>query len=197
MRSRSPGTNLVCVLPRCTCVPGLVILGQIFVEILSGNRFRKMTCDIVNEVKVTGSELGLRPSKVHLCTRFGDPRSNICRAVTVFAKVTSVTLKMRSRSLGANLVCFLPMCTCVPGLVILGQIFVEILGGNRFRKSDFCDLENEVKVTRSELGLRPSKVHLCTRFGDPRSNICRDIERKRFCLCPPARSPTRPYNPIT
>jgi hypothetical protein len=39
MRSRSPGANLVCVLLRYTCVPGLVILGQIFAEILSGNDF--------------------------------------------------------------------------------------------------------------------------------------------------------------
>jgi hypothetical protein len=42
------------------------------------------------------------------------------------------------------------------------------------------DLENEVKVTGNELGLHPSKVHLFTQFGDPRSNICRDIERKPF-----------------
>jgi hypothetical protein len=128
-------------------------------------------------------KLGLCPFKVHMCTQFGDPRSNICRDIegkSGFAKVTPVTFKIRSRSPGANLVCVLSRCPCVPGLVNLGQILVEILSGNRFRKSDPCDLKIGVKVTGSELDLRPFKVHLCTWFGDPRSNTCRDIERKPF-----------------
>ena len=135
MGSRSQEANLTCVLSRCTCVPSLVILGQIFLEILNGNRFRK---------------------------------------------VTLVTLKMRSRSHRANLTCVLPRCTCVPRLVILGQIFLKIMSGNRFRKSDPCDLKNGVKVTEGKPNLCPSKVHLCTKFRDPRSNISRDNELKPY-----------------
>ena len=100
-----------------------------------------------------------------------------------FAKVTPVTLKMGSRSQRANLTSVLPWCICVPSLVILGEIFFEIICGNSFCKSDPCDLEIGVKVTQSELylsNLCPSMVHLCTHFGDPRSNISGDIELKQF-----------------
>ena len=161
-------------LPWCTCLPGLAILGQIFLEIMSGNGFHKSDpCDLENEVKVTQSELDLHPDMVHLCTRFGSPNQIFLEIMSgngFHKSCLSVTLKIRSRSPRANLTCVLPWCTCLLGLVILGQIFLE-MSGNSFHKSDPCDIENEVKVTRSKLDLCPFMVHLYARFGDPRSII--------------------------
>ena len=41
MRLRSHGANLTCVAALYTSVPSFLILGQIFLEILSGNHFGK------------------------------------------------------------------------------------------------------------------------------------------------------------
>ena len=104
--------------------------------------------------------------------------------------MTSVTLKMRSRSPSSNLVFVLPWCSCVPCLVRILQIFLQILSGNHLSYvvalNDLCDLENEVKVTQFELGLCLALVLLCTKFGEDTSNISSDIERKLSftCCCP-------------
>ena len=42
-------------------------------------------------------------------------------------------------------------------------------------RNDLCDLENKVKVTQFELGLRPAVVFLCTKFGEDTWNISADI----------------------
>ena len=44
--------------------------------------------------------------------------------------MTSVTLKLRSRSPSSNLIFVLPWCFCVSNLVKVRQIFLEILSGN-------------------------------------------------------------------
>ena len=115
MRSRSPSSNLVYVLPQCSCVPYLVRMSQIFPEILSGNHM---------------------PLYLML----------------------SVTLKFRSRSPSSNFVFFLHWCFCVPNVVRTSKNkFLEILSRNHHAYhlsyvvtfNDFCDLENEVKVTRT------------------------------------------------
>ena len=61
----------------------------------------------------------------------------------------------------------LPCCFCVPNMVGICQIFLEILSGNYLvALNDLFDLENDVKVTQFELGLRLALVLLCTKFGE-------------------------------
>ena len=76
---------------------------------------------------------------------------------------------------GLSLVFVLPWCFCVPYLVRISQIFLEILSGNHLlyvvAVNDLCDLENEVRVTRFEIGLRLVLVLQCPQFGEDTSNI--------------------------
>ena len=73
--------------------------------------------------------------------------------------MTSVTLKMVKVSL--NLVFALPWCFCVPTLMRIDQRFLQIFSENNLayhlsyviNLNDLCDLQNEVKVTRFEIGL--------------------------------------------
>ena len=58
IRSRSPSSNLIFVLPLCFCAPNLVRICQLFVQIFSENHFsyavaRNDLCDLENKVKVT------------------------------------------------------------------------------------------------------------------------------------------------
>ena len=84
--------------------------------------------------------------------------------------MTSVTLKTRSRSPSSNLVFDLPSCFCVPTLVSICQIFLKILSGNHLSYAvafnDLCNLENEVNITRLELGLHLALLLLCTKFDE-------------------------------
>ena len=97
--------------------------------------------------------------------------------------MTSVTLKIRSKSPSSNMVFVLHWCSCVPCLVRICQIFLQILSGNHLAYvvalNDLCDPENEVKVTQSELGHCLELVLLCTILGEDTSNISSDIEWKR------------------
>ena len=58
----------------------------------------------------------------------------------------------------------------VPNLVRIRQIFLQILSGNHLSSvvasNDLCDLENEVKVTWFEVGLRLALLLQSTKFGD-------------------------------
>ena len=85
----------------------------------------------------------------------------------------TVTLKMRSRSPGSKLVFGLPWCSCVPYLVRIRHIFLQLLSRNHLSHAvtlnDLCDLENEVKVTRFKNNLRLAQVLLCTKFGEDTS----------------------------
>ena len=75
------------------------------------------------------------------------------------------------------------------------QTFLETLRETRFHVvalNDLCDLENEVKVTRFELGLLLALVHQCTKFSEDTSNISLDIERKPSCIYISARRPPVP-----
>ena len=100
--------------------------------------------------------------------------------------MTSLTLKMRSRSNNSNLVFVLPWCSCVPYLVRIRKIFLQILSGNHLAYhlsyvlafNNLCDLENEVKVTLFELGLRLVLVLQCTKCCKDKSNISWNIEQK-------------------
>ena len=73
-------------------------------------------------------------------------------------------------------------CSCVPYLVRICTMFLQILSGNHLSYvgalNDLCDLENEVKVTQFELGLCLFLVLQCTKFGEDMSNVSRDIEWK-------------------
>ena len=86
-------------------------------------------------------------------------------------QMTSVTLT----SPGSNFAFGLPWCFSVPNLVRIRQIFLEILSGNHLSYvvalNDLCDLENEVKVTQFELGLRLVLVLQCTKLGENKSNV--------------------------
>ena len=90
--------------------------------------------------------------------------------------MTSVTLKIRSRSPSLNLVFFLTWCSCVPNLVRIHQVFLEILSDKNHLShavalNNLCDLEIQVKVTRFELDLSLALVLLRTKFGEDASNI--------------------------
>ena len=88
-----------------------------------------------------------------------------------------------------------PVQTCLRiALVLLCTIFGEHMSNiysDIERKTSFicqclndlCDFENEVGVTQFEVGLRLALVLLCTTFGEDRSNISSDIERKPSCIC--------------
>ena len=71
--------------------------------------------------------------------------------------------------------CGLPWCSCVLYLVRIHQIFLEILSGNHLSYAValkcLCNLENEIIVTRFELGLHLVLVLQCTKFGEDKSNI--------------------------
>ena len=88
--------------------------------------------------------------------------------------MTSVTLKIRSRSPSSNLVFDLPWCFCVPNLVRRDQIFLQILSRNHrayvVDLNDVCNPDNEVKVTQFKLGLCLALVLLCNIFGEDMSN---------------------------
>ena len=94
---------------------------------------------------------------------------------------------MRSRSHSSNFVFALHWCSCVPYLVRIHQIFLQILSGNHLSYvvtlNDLCDLENEVKVTQFKLGLSIALVLMCTIFGEDTSNISKDIEWKPSFIC--------------
>ena len=66
-------------------------------------------------------------------------------------------------------------CSCVPYLVRIDQIFLQILSGNHLSHADalnnLCEVEIDVKFTRFELGLWLALVLLCTKFDENTSNI--------------------------
>ena len=70
----------------------------------------------------------------------------------------------------SSLVFILPSYFCVPYLVRICQVFLQILSGNHLSYvvafNDLCHLENKVKVTQFELGLRLALFLLCTKFGE-------------------------------
>ena len=100
--------------------------------------------------------------------------------------MTSVTLKIRLRTPGQILVFVLPWCFCVPNLVRIHQIVLQVLSGNHISYlvalNDLRDLENKVKVTRFKLGFRHALMLPCTRFGEHTSNISSDIKQKPFLI---------------
>ena len=75
----------------------------------------------------------------------------------------------------------LPWCLCVPNSVRISRIFLQILSGNHLSYAiglnELCALENKVKLTWFEIGLRLALVVLCTKFGEDTSNVSLDIER--------------------
>ena len=64
----------------------------------------------------------------------------------------------------------------------MSQIFLETLSGNHLSYAvvlnALCDLEIWFKVTQFQLGLLLALVLLCTKFGENKSNVSRDIEQK-------------------
>ena len=101
--------------------------------------------------------------------------------------MTSVTLKIKSRSSGLNWLFILPWCFCAPNLVRIHRVLLQILSGNHLCYAeglyDLSDLENKVKVTRFELGLCPALVLLCTKFGEDTSSLSSDTQWKPSFLC--------------
>ena len=87
--------------------------------------------------------------------------------------MTFVTLKIRPRSQDLNIVFALPWGLSVPSLMRVRQV-----SGNYL--NDLPDLDNNVKVTRLELGLCVAWEPLCTKIGESSSNISSDIEQKPF-----------------
>ena len=70
MRSMSPDSNSVFILPWCFIVPNLVKIGHIFLEILRESYLSYAValnglCDLQNELKVTWFELGPHFALVH------------------------------------------------------------------------------------------------------------------------------------
>ena len=51
--------------------------------------------------------------------------------------------------------------------------------------NDLCDLEHEVKVTRFELDLLLVLLLQCTKLGEDKSNISRDIAWKPYFMSSP------------
>ena len=139
IRSRSPGSNLVFVLPWCFWVPILVRIYQIFLQIMSGNHLSYAVafndlCDLGNKVKVTRFKLGLCHALLLLCTRIGEETSHISSDIErkpsftcCRFEMTRVTSKIRSRSPISNMVFILPWCFCVPNLVRIRQVFSRYL----------------------------------------------------------------------
>ena len=70
---------------------------------------------------------------------------------------------------------FLRTKFCETSLNISFQILSENNLAYAAIPNDLRDLENKIKVTRFELGLRLALVHLCTKFGEHRSNSSSDI----------------------
>ena len=159
---------------------------QIFLEILSGNHISYAIllndiCDLGNEVKVTRFELGC-----------GLPW---CSCVIYLVRICQIFLEVLSLnhlSYGVTLndLCDLENEIKVTwfelGLhralvLICPNIFEETsnissdIAQNHppylVHLNDFCDPENEVKVTQFELGLCLAPVLLCTIFGEDESNI--------------------------
>ena len=75
-----------------------------------------------------------------------------------------MTLEIRLRSQSSIFVSVLLWCLCVPNLVRIHQIFLQIFSGNHLSYpialNDLSDLENKVKVTQIELGFRLALVLL-------------------------------------
>ena len=115
--------------------------------------------------------------------------------------MTSVTLKLWLRSPGSNLVFAMSWCSCVPNFVRMHQIFLQILSGNHFSHvialNDLGYLENEVEVTRFELGHTVFILPWC--FCVPNlvtifpSNICSDMEYKPSFICCQLKWPLWPW----
>ena len=61
-------------------------------------------------------------------------------------------------------------------------IFLKILSGNTLYTNALRDLENLVKVTQFELGLRLAQVLLCTKFVKDTRSIFSNIEQKPFLM---------------
>ena len=90
--------------------------------------------------------------------------------------------KMGSKSPGSNLASVLPWGFCVPNLVRICQIFLQLLCMKPFQinLNDFRDLKNEIKVMRFELGLCLAMGPLCTELRESLSSSSSDIGRKPF-----------------
>ena len=196
MRSNSPDLNSVFILPWCFIVLNLV---RIRLEILKENH---LTCCRLKWPQWPGKwgqghqvRIWSRFELVRQCTEFGENTWNfswdIERKPSFMSLpwMVSVTLKIRSRSLISNLVFILPWCSCVPYLVRISQIFLEILCRNhiscRHLEWLLCDLENEVKVTSFKLGLHLAMVLQCTAFGEDTSHISWDIARIPYFMSSP------------
>ena len=87
-------------------------------------------------------------------------------------EMTYVTLIIWLRSLSSNLVFVLPWCFWVQNLVRIHQLLPQVLSGNHLSHAlnDLCDLQNKVKVTQFERGLRHVLELLCTKFGEDTLN---------------------------
>ena len=137
LRSRLPGSNLVFALPCCSCVPNLVRIRQIFLQILSENH---LSC------------VGALMTSVTLKMMSRLPNSNLvfdllwCFYVKNFVRIRQIFLQILSgnhlssvvalndlcdlenevKVTGSNMVFVLPWCFCLPNLVRIHQIFLEI-----------------------------------------------------------------------
>ena len=142
MRARSPGSSTVFTLSWCFSVPNLVrIYFQIFLEILTGNHPSYVVALMTSVTWKTrsmspNSNFVLRLVPVLQCTKFGEDMSNIYWDIEWKPSfmsspwMTFVTLKVKSRSPSSNFIFGLPWCFCVPNLVRIDQIFLEILSRN-------------------------------------------------------------------
>ena len=136
MRLRSQGSILVSTLSFCLCVPNLVRLLQTFLQIWSENHFKWHPWPWKerqgHEVQTLYSSCAAAP--VHQIWLGYVKYFFRYWAETIFFMLstwmTYVTLKLRSRSPGSNMIFVLPCCFCVPKLVKIPQIVFEILSRN-------------------------------------------------------------------